>query len=55
MLSNDALEWQAKARAYADEYLQPHEVEAILNGGVLSAEIAVVIAWVAGRRMQKNV
>jgi alkylation response protein AidB-like acyl-CoA dehydrogenase len=38
-LSENALEWQAKARAYADEYLQPHEVEAELNGGVLPEEI----------------
>jgi alkylation response protein AidB-like acyl-CoA dehydrogenase len=39
-LSNSALEWQAKAREYADEYLQPHEVEAELNGGVLPAKIS---------------
>ncbi len=38
-LNDDALEWQAKARAYADEYLQPHEVEAELNDGKLSPEI----------------
>ena len=38
-LSDNALDWQAKARAYADKYLQPHEVEAELNGGVLSAKI----------------
>ncbi len=38
-LSHSALEWQAKARSYADEYLQPHEVEAELNGGVLPKEI----------------
>jgi len=38
-LTQDTLEWQAKARAYADEYLQPHEVEAELNGGVLPEEI----------------
>ena len=38
-LSESALEWQAKARAYADEYLQPHEVEAELNGGALSEKI----------------
>lgn len=35
-LSRTAKEWQAKARAYADEYLQPHEVEAELNEGVLA-------------------
>lgn len=38
-LSNSALEWQAKAREYADEFLQPHEVEAELNEGVLDREI----------------
>lgn len=38
-LSDSALEWQAIAREYADEYLQPHEVEAELNDGVLPAEI----------------
>ena len=39
-LSQSALEWQAKARKYADEYLQPHEVEAELNGGVLPKDIS---------------
>jgi alkylation response protein AidB-like acyl-CoA dehydrogenase len=38
-LSESTLEWQAKAREYADAYLLPHEVEAELNGGVLSPEI----------------
>ena len=38
-LIDHALEWQAKARAYADEYLQPHEVEAELNDGKLLPEI----------------
>lgn len=38
-ISKDARHWQAIARAYADEYLQPHEVEAELNDGVLPAEI----------------
>ena len=38
-LSESALEWQSRARAYADEYLQPHEVEAELNEGVLPREI----------------
>ena len=38
-LSKDALRWQAIAREYADQYLQPHEVEAELNDGVLPAEI----------------
>jgi alkylation response protein AidB-like acyl-CoA dehydrogenase len=38
-LSDSALAWQAKAREYADEYLQPHEVEAELNEGELPADI----------------
>ena len=38
-LSDNALEWQTIARQYADEYLQPYEVEAELNDGVLPAEI----------------
>lgn len=38
-LSESTLEWQAKAREYADEYLQPHEVEAELNSGILDREI----------------
>lgn len=38
-LNEKALEWQKKARAYADEYLQPHEVEAELNGGCLPDDI----------------
>jgi len=38
-LSENALKWQAIAREYADEYLQPHEVEAELNDGVIPAEI----------------
>ena len=38
-LSEDARNWQAIARAYADEYLQPHEVEAELNDGELPADI----------------
>jgi alkylation response protein AidB-like acyl-CoA dehydrogenase len=37
-LSESALDWQRKAREYADEYLQPFEVEAELNGGVLPPE-----------------
>ena len=37
-LPQSALDWQAKAREYADDYLQPHEVEAELNGGVLPEE-----------------
>ena len=39
-LSESTLHWQKLAREYADEYLQPHEVEAELNEGVLPAEIS---------------
>ena len=38
-LSDNANHWAAIARQYADEYLQPHEVEAELNDGVLPPEI----------------
>ncbi len=38
-LSDNARQWQAIAREYADEYLQPHEVEAELNDGKLPDEI----------------
>ncbi len=38
-LSQDARKWQTLAREYADEYLQPHEVEAELNDGELPAQI----------------
>jgi alkylation response protein AidB-like acyl-CoA dehydrogenase len=38
-LSENAIAWQTKAREYADEYLQPHEVEAELNDGVLPDQI----------------
>lgn len=38
-LSKEAQNWQKKARDYADKYLQPHEVEAELNEGVLPKEI----------------
>lgn len=38
-LSQNALAWQAKARDYANEFLQPHEVEAELNDGVLPDEV----------------
>jgi len=38
-LNESALHWQKLAREYADEYLQPHEVEAELNEGVLPEEI----------------
>ncbi len=39
-LSDNVIEWQQRAREYADEYLQPHEVEAELNAGVLAAYFA---------------
>ncbi len=38
-LSKEAQRWAAIAREYADDYLQPHEVEAELNGGELPSEI----------------
>ncbi len=38
-LSKEAQNWQKKARDYTDNYLQPHEVEAELNEGVLPKEI----------------
>jgi len=38
-ISEDALAWQKIARDYADKYLQPHEVAAELNEGVLPDEI----------------
>ena len=38
-LTENALRWQEIAREYADEYLQPHEVDAELNDGVLPPEI----------------
>lgn len=38
-LNKKAIEWQEKARQYADEYLQPHEVEAELNEGFLPEEV----------------
>lgn len=38
-ISEDALAWQKIARDYADNYLQPHEVAAELNEGVLPDEI----------------
>ncbi len=34
-MSSEARRWQKIARDYADDYLQPHEVEAELNDGVL--------------------
>lgn len=38
-ISDNARAWQATARAYADEYLQPHEIEAEMNAGKLPADI----------------
>ncbi len=38
-ISDEARRWQGIARQYADEYLQPHEVEAELSDGVLPDEI----------------
>lgn len=38
-LNNQAKKWQKIARDYADNYLQPHEIEAELNNGELSKEI----------------
>jgi len=38
-ISEEARKWQGISRQYADEYLQPHEVEAELNDGVLPDEI----------------
>ncbi len=38
-LSDNARAWQTRARAYADEYLEPHEIEAEMNGGKLPADI----------------
>jgi alkylation response protein AidB-like acyl-CoA dehydrogenase len=38
-LSDSARRWQKIAREYADEYLEPHEVEAELNDGELPAAI----------------
>lgn len=38
-LDETTLEWQKRAREFADEYLQPHEIEAEMNGGELPPEI----------------
>lgn len=38
-LNASALTWQRKARDFAENVLQPHEVEAELNNGVLPAEL----------------
>lgn len=38
-LNDSAIAWQKKARDYADEYLQPYEVEAELNGGKLPDDV----------------
>ena len=39
-LSDSARRWQQTARKFADNYLQPHEIEAELNNGELPTEIA---------------
>ena len=39
-LSDGARKWQQTAREFADNYLQPHEIEAELNNGELPADIA---------------
>jgi alkylation response protein AidB-like acyl-CoA dehydrogenase len=39
-LSDSARKSQQTAREFADDYLQPHEIEAELNNGELSADIA---------------
>lgn len=39
-LSQEAREWQLKARTFADESLKPYEVEAELNAGELPAGVA---------------
>lgn len=38
-LDSGVLEWQAKARAFAEQELQPWEVEAEFNNGVIPAEV----------------
>lgn len=38
-LNAGALNWQRKSREFAEHVLQPHEIEAELNGGVLSAAL----------------
>ena len=39
-LNQGARKWQRIGRDFADEYLQPHEVEAELNNGELAPDIA---------------
>lgn len=39
-LSDEVQHWQRKARQFADDYLQPHEVEAEMNGGEVPKAIA---------------
>ena len=39
-LSDGARKWQQIGREFADEYLQPHEIEAELNNGELAPEIS---------------
>ena len=38
-LPNDAVEWQARLRAFVDRELIPWEVEAELNAGEIPAEV----------------
>ncbi len=38
-LNANVLDWQKKARDFAENVLQPHEVDAELNNGMLSAEL----------------
>ena len=38
-ISESARRWQAIAREYADEYLQPHEITAEFNNGEIPAEV----------------
>jgi alkylation response protein AidB-like acyl-CoA dehydrogenase len=38
-LNSGALNWQRKSREFAENVLQPHEIEAELNNGVLPAEL----------------
>ncbi len=39
-LSDEARDWRRRAREFADEYLEPHEVAAELNGGHLAPDVA---------------
>ena len=39
-LDKNTLEWQAKARSFAEQELQPWELEAEFNNGIIPAEIS---------------